>query len=167
MYSVHTSPWVLWHWSNFFHSVPKQTGVKSQSCCSPLNPNAAALTQQPGRLEPMLCWKKYYSESEAIRGPTARAQSREFTGSQKQQPNRWPLEYWRRPHCTCSFFQTLREMVKMQVPVSQRITVCLLTNTGTINGTQPQRNAGPNTSPFSAVCVRLLLSPCVEFKANS
>lgn len=70
-------------------------------------PNTAALTQQPGTLEPMLCWMGYYSQSEAIRGPTTRAQCREFTSSQKQQPNRWPLEYGKRPHCapsSSSFF---------------------------------------------------------------
>lgn len=155
----------MWHWSNFSRSFPKQTAVKSQSCCSPLN--TAALTQQPGRLEPMLCWMGYYSQSEAIRGPTTRAQCRDFSGSQKQQPNRWPFEYWMRPHCACFFFLTLPEMTKMQAPVSQRITACLLTNTGTINGTHAQWNTGTNTSPFSVARVGLLLSPCVEFKANS
>lgn len=92
----------MWHWSARSLCFPKQTVVKSQSCCSPLI--TATLTQQPGRLEPMLCWMGYYSQSEAIRGPATRAQHREFTGSQKQQPNRWPLEYWRRPHYECFLF---------------------------------------------------------------
>lgn len=137
----------------FSHSFPKQTAVKSQSCCSPLN--TAALTQQPGRLEPMLCWMEYYSQSEAIRGPTTRAQCREFTGSQKQQPNRWPLEYWKRPQCACSFFffKPSLKWPKFRAPVSQQITACLLTNTGTINGTHARWKYRTKHKPFlSSAC---------------
>lgn len=64
------------------------------------------------------------------------------------------------------FFLTFPEMAKMQAPAFLRITSCVL-NTGTINSTRGQWNTEPNTSPFSAVRVGLLLSPCVEFKANS
>lgn len=42
---LYYDPWVMWHWSNFSGYFPKQTALKSQPCCSPLN--TAALTQQP------------------------------------------------------------------------------------------------------------------------
>ena len=63
--------------------------------------------------------------------------------------------------------ETHPKMAKMQAPVSKQITACPLTNTGTINDAHAQWNSGQNTSRFSAVRVGLLLSPCVEFRANS
>lgn len=55
--------------------------------------------------------------------------------------------------CMLLFFFSYPEMAKMQAPVSQHITACLLTYTGTINGTHVQWNTGPNTNLFSAVRV--------------
>lgn len=123
----------MWNWRYFFRCVPKQTSVNFQFCSLPVN--TAAPRQQPGRLEPILCLVGFYSHSEAIRGPATGPQRREFTVSQKQQPNRWPLEYWSGPLCIFSFFFTSLKWPKFCPAVCQWITACMLTNTGTIKGT--------------------------------
>lgn len=115
--------------------------------------------KKPRRLEPMLCWMGYYSQSEAIRGPTTRAQCREFTSSQKQQPNRWPLESWRRPHCECSFFFFFKlslKWPKYRPPCLSELRLTAL---------KPSE-IQDNTSPSSNVNVGSLLSPYLKFKAN-
>lgn len=149
-------------WSNSSHFFPKQTAVKSQSCCSPLN--TAALTQKSqGGWSPCSAeWGITVSQrplGAPLLGPSAGKSP--VAKNNSQTDDRLNLGGDHTVNVLSFFKKTFLEMAKIQAPVSQRITA-RRSNIGTTKPSKIQ----DNTSPSSNVNVGSLLSPYLKFKAN-
>lgn len=153
-------------WSNSSHFFPKQTAVKSQSCCSPLNTAAQTQKSQGGWSPCSAEWGITVSQrplGAPLLGPSAG--NSPVAKNNSQTDDRLNLGGDHTVNVLFFFFFKLSlQWPKYRPPcLSELPPVCQ--TLGRLTALKPSE-IQDNTSPSSNVNVGSLLSPYLKFKAN-